>query len=178
MHTLIIGRSITGKSGLAKQIGSHLRLSGKKVFAFNPTGEAGYTRQDAYGCAAAEFETDDINEFLSAVTDELNKNPSGNLYLIVDEAHEFFKRADCETLWLGTRGRHYGITIIAVTQRGAQINPTFRGQCSRVFLFACSRLDAKFMADEYGRKEFETATNLAQLEYYQTDGFTVDKGRL
>ena len=163
---------------MAKQIGSHLRLKGQKVFAFNPTGEAGYTRQDEYGCAAAEFETHDIDDFAAAVSEELEKNPTGNLFLIVDEAHEFFQRRDCEHLWIGTRGRHYGITIIAVTQRGAQINPTFRGQCSKIYIFACSRLDAKFLGDEYGKREFETATDLPPLEYYSTDGFSIDRDHI
>lgn len=178
MHTLIVGRSFTGKSALGKQIGSHMRLSGAKVFAFNPTGEKGYTRIDEYGCAAAEFETDNVDEFAAAVSEELNANPSGNLFLIIDEAHEFFSRKDCEHLWIGTRGRHYGVTIIAITQRGASISPTFRGQCSKVYIFACSGLDAKFFSDEYGKPEFKEAVNLPPLEYLHTDGFTIDRGSL
>lgn len=181
MHTLIVGRSKTGKSALGKQIGSHLRIQDKYVLAFNPTGEAGYTVEDEFGCIAADWETSDPDEFAAKVSEAMNafiKGEGPQPYLIIDEAHEFFTRAGAEYLWIGTRGRHYGSTIIAITQRGAQINPTFRGQCSRIFIFACSSLDAKFLADEMGKEEFRQATNLAPLEYYETDGFRVDKKRI
>lgn len=169
---------MTGKSGLAKQIGSHLRLNGATVFAFNPTGERGYTRQDDFGCAAAEYESDNPDEFIAAVTAWLEEKPNENLFVIVDEAHELFTRVASIHSWLGTKGRHYGITIIAITQRGAIISPTFRTQCSKIYVFACSGTDAKFLSDEYGRKEFISATHLEPLKYYCTDGFTVDEGSL
>lgn len=176
MHTLVIGRTLSGKSALAKQIGSSLREKSYTVLAFNPTLEDGYTRRDKFGCAAADFETDDAEIFEARVIEESRKQKT--FFVIVDEAHEFFSRADCKYLWIGTRGRHYGINLIAITQRGALINPTVRSQCASVYVFKCSLTDAKFIADEFGDKELADAAKLPQGHYYRLTIDGIDKGKL
>lgn len=159
---------MSGKSALAKQLGSQLRLGGYTVYAFNPTGERGYTRKDDYGCIAADFESSDPDEFVKKCMEFYNKNKNRELFLLIDEAHEFFSRKDCEYLWLGTKGRHLGFNIIAITQAGQQINKTFRSQCGIVYLFKCSLSDAKFMADEQGAYELKDAPRLERGYYYKT----------
>lgn len=171
-HRLIIGRTGSGKSRLAKQIGSRLRLAGETVIAFNPTGEDGYTREDTFGHIAAEWESWDDKEFTKKLRSEISKK--NRLFVIIDEAHEFFTRSQCENLWIGTRGRHYGINIIAITQQGQQINPTFRGQCAEIFLFACSRLDATFMSNEMGSRELEDAVRLPVGTCYRLSGNDIE----
>lgn len=172
-HRIIIGRTGTGKSRLAKQIGSRLRLKGETVIAFNPTGEDGYTKEDFFGHIAAEWESWDDKAFCKKLK-ELTKRKQ-KVFVIIDEAHEFFTRAGCENLWIGTRGRHFGINIIAITQQGQQINPTFRGQCAEIFLFACSRLDASFMSNEMGSRELENAVSLPVGTCYRLSGSTIEK---
>ena len=176
MHTLIIGRTGSGKSALAKQIGSSLREKGYTVLAFNPTLEKGYTRRDSFGCAAADFETDDADIFEARVVEEIKNKKT--FFAIVDEAHEFFTRSDCKYLWIGTRGRHHGINLIAITQRGALINPTIRSQCASVYVFKCSLTDAKFIADDFGDKELADATKLNKFHYYHLTIDGIDKGKL
>lgn len=173
-HRLIIGRSLSGKSGLAKQIGSRLRLQGFPVLAYNPTKEKGYTREDAYGCVAADWESADPYEFVEKVVEirKSQKYKGKPIFLVVDEAHSFFERSGTARALLGTEGRHYGLNIIAVTQKGQLINPTFRSQCHTIYLFACSLTDAKFMADEFGNKDLMQAPKLPQGKYFK---LTFDK---
>lgn len=174
MHTLIVGQTQTGKSALAKALGSQLRANGEEVIGFNPTGELGYTRRDQYGCAAAEFETWDPLEFKAECERRIGEGMRRR-WLIIDEAHELIGRSDDnDTLWIGTRGRHYGFNIIAVTQAGQQLNPTFRGQCARLYLFRCSLTDARFMADQYGRADLaQQALDLPNGRYLR-----LEKGQL
>jgi len=117
--------------------------------AYNPTRETGYTKKDNFGCIAADFEHHEAKEFERAVRNEVSKGTHKNIYVIVDEAHEFFTRGDCETKWMGTRGRHYGLHIIAITQRAAEINVTFRGQCSTIYVFRSNLTDTKFITNEF-----------------------------
>lgn len=149
VHRLIVGKTLSGKSALAKQLGSELRLNGAVVIAFNPTKEKGYTVKDDYGCIAADFETYNPDVFMNMVLSERLKH-ANPIFLIIDEAHEFFTRAGCQNLWLGTRGRHHGFNIIAITQRGQAINPTFRSQVGDTYIFNTSVKDAKFIADDIG----------------------------
>tara|TARA_Y100000296_G_scaffold25677_1_gene30172 strand:+ start:735 stop:1280 length:546 start_codon:yes stop_codon:yes gene_type:complete len=165
MHTLIVGRTFSGKSALAKRMGSHIRVSKVEVLAYNPTGEKGYTERDSFGCAAADWETADPQEFIDEVTERVNTSPKKRI-LIVDEAHTLFaKKEGADYNWLATRGRHYGLSVIAITQKATELNTTFRGQCDTVFLFRCSLTDAKFIADEYGDAQFRECTQLPRGTY-------------
>lgn len=146
-HSLIIGRTLSGKSALAKQIGSRLRIKGAEVLAYNPTLERGYTREDQYGCIAAEFETDDPQELIEEISRRYNKEKKSRI-LLLDEAHEL----PSDLNWLTTKGRHYGLTIIAISQRGAALNATFRTQIATWYVFRCSGLDMKMVEDETGVK--------------------------
>ena len=177
MHSLVIGRTLSGKSSLAKSIGSDLREKGIYVIAFNPTLEAGYTVRDEYGMAAADVEYDDKEEFIDAVREKINDGQP--FIIIVDEAHEFWERAGSrEYLWLARKGRHFGVNIIAITQRGADIHPTLRSQCGRLYLFQCSLTDAKFMSDEYGKKVLRDAPNMNPGEYYRIEPNSLERCRL
>lgn len=118
--------------------------------AYNPTKETGYTRQDDYSCIAADWETDDAEKFEDCVRKVAASGKYPLIYLIIDEAHEFFPQGSkCATKWMGTRGRHYGLNIIAITQRAAEINVTFRGQCSTIYAFRSNLTDTKFIANEF-----------------------------
>ena len=62
--------------------------------------------------------------------------------LVIDEAHKFFPLHGlkdeyylfCEDLF--TLGRHYGLNILGGSQRLAQVNTAFRGNCTQQFFFA------------------------------------------
>lgn len=175
-HRLIIGRTQSGKSALAKQLGSRLRIAGAEVLAFNPTLERGYARMDEFGCVASEYETDNIDELINELNDRYEKDNQKERFLIVDEAHEIPK----EFSWLTTKGRHYGLNIIAVTQRGAALNPTFRTQIGIWYVFKCSGLDISMVEDETGIKipRDHSGANLQKFDYLKISIEGVEKRNL
>ena len=178
MHTLIVGRSMSGKSAMAKTLGSQLRAQGHFVVAYNPTGEKGYTRRDEFGCAGADEEYDDPDKWEARIIELAEKNNEKAIFLIVDEAHEVFPTHGVERNWIATKGRHFGFNIIACTQRGAQVSPTLRSQCTRIYLFPCSLTDARFMADEFGNKKLSRANELRPLHYYRIDKTGIASGKI
>lgn len=174
-HILIIGRTLSGKSALAKQIGSQLRIKGAEVLAYNPTLERGYAREDEYGCIAAEWETDNPQELIHEIVTRYEKEKKSRI-IIIDEAHEL----PPDMNWLTTKGRHYGLLIIAVSQRGAALNATFRTQIGTWYVFRCSGLDIKMVEDETGVKisKGTDGANLSQFEYLKITINGVEKKNL
>lgn len=174
-HSLIIGRTLSGKSALAKQIGSQLRLQGAECLAYNPTLERGYAREDEYGCIAAEWETDDAEELIAEISHRYAREKKKRI-LLLDEAHELPPSLN----WLTTKGRHYGLTIIAISQRGAALNATFRTQIGTWYVFRCSGLDIKMVEDETGVKipRDDHGANLKALEYLKITINGVEKHSL
>lgn len=174
-HYLIIGRTLSGKSALAKQIGSQMRLQGAEVLAWNPTMERGYAREDDFGCIAAEWETDDPHELIAEIQERYNKEKKSRV-IIIDEAHEL----PSDLNWLTTKGRHYGLTIIAISQRGAALNATFRTQIGTWYVFKCSGLDMKMVEEETGIKipKDMQGAQLARFEYLKITIDGVEKRNL
>jgi len=174
-HILIIGRTLSGKSAFAKQLGSRLRLAGQEVLAFNPTLEKGYTREDDYGCIAAEYETDDPEQLVFEIQKRYNEEKKKR-FIIIDEAHEL----PSELNWLTTKGRHYGLTIIAVSQRGAALNATFRTQIGTWIVFKCSGLDLDMVEQETGIKipKNEEGSTLKAGEFLKITINGVEKSNL
>lgn len=174
-HSLIIGRTLSGKSALGKQIGSRLRLQGAEILAYNPTMENGYTRLDAFGCAAAEYETDDPDELVAEIKRRYEREKKTRI-LLLDEAHEL----PPELNWLTTKGRHYGLTIIAMSQRGAALNATFRTQIGTWYVFRCSGLDMRMVEDETGVKipRDNEGADLKQFDYLKITINGVEKRNL
>jgi hypothetical protein len=176
MHVLICGRTESGKSTLAKELGSELRLAGEEVFAYNPTLELGYTHRDDHGRAGAGWEHHDPDVFAAEIARRI-ATPQRR-WIIVDEAHEFFTRGDCQHAWIGTRGRHYGLNVIAITQAGQQLHPTVRGQCGTLYLFPCSLNDAAFLANQFGKRQLEDVVNLPNGSYFKVSRGLLTSGRL
>jgi hypothetical protein len=174
-HSLIIGRTLSGKSALAKQIGSQLRIKGAEVLAYNPTLERGYARIDDFGCIAAEYETDDPDELIAEIVERYEKEKKKRI-LILDEAHEL----PASLNWLTTKGRHYGLTILAISQRGAALNATFRTQIGVWYVFRCSGLDMKMVEEETGVKipKDDAGSTLKPLEYLKITINGVEKRNL
>ncbi len=82
--------------------------------------------------------------------------------LIIDEAGEMIGQFNEEMRWCATRARHLGHTSMFITQRPAQLSPTVRDQCSKLFLFRVSVDDAKTLARDWARPELEIASTLPQ----------------
>lgn len=180
-HTLISGRTLSGKSAFAKQTGSRLRNHGYVVVAFNPNNELGYTEEDEYGCVAADYATNDPDEFHGLLLDVYKEHKGEPIHVIIDEAAKLIPHSSNEWEWITAQGRHFGFNVILICQRAVMLNPTVRNQCTRLFLFPCSKMDAKYYYDEYDAKELLGATKLKRCEYLYVDlaaEYKVVKGKV
>jgi len=77
-----------------------------------------------------------------------------------------------------SRGRHYGIEVIGVSQRIAEVATRFRGNCSETVVFAqkgARDLDAAAIETGAGK---DVIRNLKNLEYVFTSGGTVCRGKI
>lgn len=70
-----------------------------------------------------------------------------------------------------TRGRHWGHNVFVGTQRPAQLSPTVRTQCRRLFLFTIAREDAEILAREWNKPELKEAATLPQGQCFVTERF-------
>ena len=69
-------------------------------------------------------------------------------------------------LKLNNLGRHYGIEIIGVSQRPAEVSPTFRGNCAEHYFFRLSdQIDFSNVARIVGNKNVEQIRALKTHEY-------------
>lgn len=67
---------------------------------------------------------------------------------------------------LNNLGRHYGIEIIGVSQRPAEVSPTFRGNCAEHYFFRLSdQIDFSNVARIIGNKNLELVRKLKTHQY-------------
>jgi hypothetical protein len=81
----------------------------------------------------------------------------------IDDSHNRYSEAMAET---ATKGRHCGHVVHYVAQRGVQLAPIVRDQCTGLFLFASSKKDGKLFADEFGFDDLEDSNSLRTGEYF------------
>lgn len=111
------------------------------------------------------FQTRDKNQFLQIV------RASRSCAVFIDEAGECVGQYDSEMHWLATRARHYGHQCHFLSQRGQQIAKTVRDQCSKMFLFCCSKTDGKLLADEWNKEDLNKVNELGRGEFFVVSRF-------
>ena len=89
----------------------------------------------------------------------------------IDEAGETVGRFDDAMHTTATRGRHLGHNVHFIAQRAQMISPNVRSNCTKLALFSVSRTDAKLLAQEWNRPEFENAPELKRGEFFYTNRF-------
>lgn len=146
----------SGKTTLAKKLARQYRKHDIAVCVLDPLHDPEW---------AATFQTADRDEFLATV------KKSRGCALFIDESGEMVGRYDDEMFWLATRSRHYGHRSHFITQRAAQLSPTVRHQCTRLFLFRVGVKDAKTLAEEFSNAELDAAGTLQQFEFFAIDRF-------
>ena len=150
MHVLIVGMTESGKTTLAKRLANRFRSKGVGVLVLDPMHDPEWS---------ADFQTSDPGQFLDVC------RRSTSCALFVDEAGAAIGRYDAQYDWLATRSRHFGHSCHFLTQRGAQLNPTVRGQCSGIALFAVNRADADLYAKEWNCDLLRSAPTLQRGEF-------------
>jgi predicted AAA+ superfamily ATPase len=152
-HSLILGMTESGKTTLAKQLAAKYKKAGINVLVLDPL-------NDPTWCA--DFQTTDPDEFLSILWQ------SRKCAVFIDEAGESAGRYDKAMIKTATKGRHWGHNVHYLTQRGALLSTTIRGQCSQLFLFLSGKNDGKLHAEEWAKDELKNCNNLNRGEFFHT----------
>jgi len=140
----------SGKTTLAKQLAKNLKASGHPIIVLDPM-------HDEW---AADYQTDNPDEFLKTFW------ASTGCHVFIDESGDSVGRFNTLMNQTATKGRHWGHSVYFLTQRGAQLSPTVRDQCSNLFLFVSGLKDCKIHAEEWNRAELLNASNFAQGDYF------------
>ena len=110
----------------------------------------------------ADFQTADNDEFL-----EIFWSPEWLCCdVFIDESGDAIGQYDKIMLRTATLGRKQGHSVRFITQRGAQLSPTVRGQCEELFLFRMATNDAQVLAREWVQPELEYAFQLPKGTCY------------
>ena len=164
MHVLIVGITNTGKTTLAFDMACRYIIAKKKIVVLDPdlrsewqVGRSGGSEEDP--AIKNGIMTDDPEEFLI-----ICKN-SQSCALFIDESGSMIGRYDTQLEWLATQSRKWGHKSHFIMQRGSQVSPTVRNQCSSAFVFKQSPDDAKILSNNFVCPEFLEAPKLQKGEY-------------
>jgi len=142
---MILGQTMSGKTVTAKTLARDMKKRGMDVLVLDPLKDPSWE---------ADFITDNAGLFMQKVF------TTTNCLLIVDESGDAIGKYDTVTHKLATRSRHLGHIAVFCAQRLTQLNPTIRGQCSRLFLFNSSHSDCVILANEFNEPGLLAATEL------------------
>lgn len=156
MHSLIVGMTESGKTTLAKYLCKGLAKRGKKTAVLDPLIDVGWE---------TEFQTNNPGEFLALA------KKTRESYLFVDEGSVSIGRFNVPMEWLATMSRHWGHSAFFITQGMTQLGPTIRNNCSRLYLFACSKSIARLAAEEFNQPEVISADRLRVGEFFIVSRF-------
>jgi len=158
MHSLVVGRTATGKTLLSKTIARRLKDDGYGVLVLDGMGDPEWLE-------VSDYYTTDLYDFIAMA------QKSRSCFLFIDEAGTYCGLHDNDSFWLATQARHWGHSTYFISQRATQIAPTVRYQCDRLFLFKCAKTDSKVLADEFSEPMLLQANQLQKLEFYRAGNF-------
>ena len=105
---------------------------------------------------------------------------NAQITLVVDELDEGFPSGVMQRNpkngfgYLCKRGRHYGLNLVGVSQRTAQVDVCFRGNLSALYLFRhADPIDTQKAVDMIGRQYKERFINLENYHYFFKSGNNV-----
>lgn len=154
-HKLIVGTTESGKSTLARAMVEGAARKGIAVIVYDPTLNPAWK---------ADFVTADEYEFFSAIH-EAHRSDITRICAVVDEADTIMSMAHRHNWWLFSRGRHFGIEAIGITQRPTMVAPSVRGMPSDIYAFLIPRSDARLLAEDCAAPDLEQACELSQGEF-------------
>lgn len=178
MHSLFVGVTLSGKTTLARYISRELRAQGHTVIVYDPVGSS--TAGGDWGAGAHVFSEE--QQFLTMMEDPRTMHA----HVFVDEADIVFNHGRPENRWLLTRGRHFGFSMNILSQRPSLLDPTVRGQCTRLYMFRLAKADRKLLGEEKGFDDFGAydldagefiVANSASRETQRRNIFQILKGK-
>lgn len=167
MHVLIVGITNTGKTTLAFEMARRYKAKGKKIIVLDPDlrsewgviNIASVSKEAGTEVTKFGVMTDDPDLFLKIAKE------SQSCALFIDESGSMIGRYDTQLEWLATQSRKWGHKSHFIMQRGSQVSPTVRNQCSSAFVFKQSVDDAKVLSNNFVCTEFQEAPKLSKGEY-------------
>lgn len=156
MHTMVIGRTESGKTTLLKRLIRYYHGRGLNCLVLDALNDPTW---------GADFVTDDPDLFIDVAKANVD------CILMIDESGEMVGHYDREAFWLATQSRHFGHSSFFASQRAQQIAPTVRHQTSALALFRVSKSDAKILYDDFVDDLILTAPGLDQGEYIYSPPF-------
>ena len=140
--------------------------SGKKIIVLDPDLSKEWTVPNISTLKEGSEETSD----LGIMTDDPDRfliicKNSQSCALFIDESGAMIGRYDTQLEWLATQSRKWGHKSHFIMQRGSQVSPTVRNQCSSAFVFKQSPDDAKVLSNNFVCPEFLEAPKLQKGEY-------------
>jgi|ERR1700761_5686445 len=161
MHTLIIGQTMRGKTTLARAIVRQLPKK-RKALILDPLNG----KWDNHKLH------DNVEDLIK------NAKESNDCLLVVDEASISLNAYDRSQHWLAKTSRHFGHAAIFIGQSYTDVARGIRDQCSRIFIFGCSRTTARILADEFDDDRILRATTLPKLHFCMIDMGAEGKARV
>lgn len=163
-HCLIFGMTESGKTTLAKRLAKRYKHHEVPVIVLD-------SLNDPEWCA--DFQTTDPDEFLKTFW------ASQRCAVFIDEAGDAVGKYNVVMQRTATRGRHWGHAVHFISQRGVQLAPTVRDQCSHIFLLTSSSADGKVHSNEWNAPVLATCSALRKGEYFHATRFgEVTRGSL
>lgn len=115
-----------------------------------------------------ESELDEVSMILYAAQAEYPRDPQ--ITFVVDELSLCYpKNGKCSTGFtnLACRGRHRGINLIGISQRIAQVNTNFRGNCTSSYFFRpADHVDIDTLAKIIGRDYIEKIRTMENYNFF------------
>lgn len=142
MHSLICGVTESGKTTLAHIIAQGVSDAGQNVIVYDPVGTK--TAHGSWPKNAMVF--DQEQEFF----EYLARPDVYHAHVFIDESADLFNASKRENLWLLTRGRHFGFSVVLIAQRPKMLLPAARTQCSVAYVFRLAQDDLKEIGADFG----------------------------
>lgn len=155
-HCLIFGMTESGKTTLAKRLARRYKYHEVPVLVLD-------SLNDPEWCA--DFQTTNPDEFLEVFW------ASRRCIAFIDEAGDAVGKYNTVMQRTATRGRHWGHSVHYISQRGVQLAPTVRDQCSHIFLLTSSGEDGKVHAREWNAPILASCNQLRKGEYFHATRF-------
>lgn len=155
MHTLVIGRTGSGKSHLARKLAKESSKHKRRVILYDPLG-------NAFPCDRRTASGPELLEILKAERD---------CSVFVDEAPTICTNLGIHRQfeWLATMSRHMGHRVYFLAQDATQLAPIYRRNCTHLYLFSVAPASADLLAKEFGDEALAKAATLrARWFFYKT----------
>lgn len=164
-HTLILGRTETGKTTLGKAIVRQAEARGLQAIVLDPMKSKGWGKK---------------TELVSTSEKLLERAmQTKSKLLVVDESSLSLNKFDRTLSWLSKTSRHLGHSAIFIAHNLHDVAKGIRTQCTQIFIFASSRSDVRDLDDEFDAPEILKATKLEQFHFFRiVSNNQIQKGRV